>query len=307
MLPGLAHGCGKDLTVPQGVLRLLYDECIRKAAIEVLPGESGHWPPSYDSEMKRMRDKRGQLNPSTKRIPAHSVNSFGRSLLRRVKAFSWGQSAFFLHQFRGTRGATVHDPTLEAEVAALDDYLLYVNPYNLIVDNWYIDIGMEIQDPGYVIWWRPEAFWRLIRGILETTDENAARISELKTFYRDPAAQLSDAGGFRYAPTRSNSGQRQVAYVQAYNTEKSPTYSLADQRKVALHLPVQRALMDSKAAETYASDLISIFLACVNDGYDGHARLEVRVPLREAGFHFLPEDPAELSQCLVSIERKVWW
>jgi hypothetical protein len=187
------------------------------------------------------------------------------------------------------------------------DYLEYLNPFELNMNNWYIDIGIEIQAPGQVVWWRPEAFWRLIRGILETTDEKAAQITGLKEFARDPAAQLSDAGGFRYSPTRGHSGTHQVAYIQAYNTEKSPTYSLADRRNVSLHLAVQRALTKVEDAETFASDLAEIFIDCLNDGYDGHARLEVRVPLKEAGFHFLPEDPAELSQCLVAIEREVWW
>ncbi|GBE79029.1 hypothetical protein SCP_0202260 [Sparassis crispa] len=96
----------------------------------------------------------------------------------------------------------------------------------LVVDHWWIDIGMEIQGNQQVMWWCSDAPWQILQRVLELDNETVEHYTKTSTFYHDLTAQLTDVGNFRYEPSQSVQQRTKVFYIQAYNMEKSPMYFL---------------------------------------------------------------------------------
>ncbi|OCH83536.1 hypothetical protein OBBRIDRAFT_701576, partial [Obba rivulosa] len=203
----------------------LYNDCIRLAIYAVLPGEAGHWPQSYRAEYNRIRGRDGTLKFGTQQVPDNVLDDFGTELLRRIRAKTWGQNAFFFHQIRGARGTTQHVSGGRAD--ALERLLRIFAPEAFIEpSHWHVDIGLEFQALGRVLWWRTDAHWRILKSSLRLSHEDAIGATQSARYSRDLACQLSDVSGFRMEVGSRLRGDTGIVYIQAYNTEKTPTYLL---------------------------------------------------------------------------------
>lgn len=59
-----------------------------------------------------------------------------------------------MHELRGWKGATIHDPSSEPDkVAALEDLTRSLDLDAIIEDDWKIDVAMELGVPGHVVAW----------------------------------------------------------------------------------------------------------------------------------------------------------
>ena len=56
------------------------------------------------------RDDKGQLHLGSVDVPAGVISTFTEALLRYLNLVLEFEDAYFLHEFRGHKGATVHDP-----------------------------------------------------------------------------------------------------------------------------------------------------------------------------------------------------
>jgi len=307
MLPSLRNRLDDknrpDLTIPTLVQRELYNDCVRPAALSVEPGEAGHWGASYDAEIVRQRGPGGKLSYGTQRLPAESVSAFGRHLMDAVNEKDWGRGAFFFYEFRGTRGATTHDRVAHRD--ALRAFIDVLDAEEIDLTHWFVDIGCELQSPGQVLWWRKDAHWRVISHCLGLEPAEAQEIASSSRLCKDAPCQLSDIAGFRLETNSRDRRYTQIAYMQAYNTEKSVTYSLT-QGSNCKQLSLEDIANDPKATQHYAEAIAAAFKAA-EDTHDGNARIEARVPLTRVHHEILTMDSTKWAPLLIALPRPSWW
>lgn len=288
----------------QNQLRALYDKCIRPTVIFLLPGEGGHWPTSYDAEWQRIkRPNGGVLQFGTQQVPDYKVPEFGEELLARIEAFDWGEGAFYGHQIRGARGATQHD--YHERCDALAGFLDVLISDMIDDSEWYVDVGIELQSPGQVLWWRKDAFWKILGEILDLGDEEAEAVSRQSKCQEDPACQLTEIGGFRMEVNPRLAGNTGVVYIQAYNTEKTPTYVVHGRMK-SKRLDLVDVLKKAETIDTFMASIGDIWNTA-QDTFHGHARLEVRLPLRRAGVQLIRMSPENIARYVIALPQSTWW
>lgn len=113
---------GKCPAISPDIVATIYDECLRPAIISVNPFDQSRWPISYSKAMDLYRDCKGKLHFGTLEVPAHLLAKFGEILLELLGKHAGLADAFFLHEFRGTKGASRHEQcSPDMRQAALDE------------------------------------------------------------------------------------------------------------------------------------------------------------------------------------------
>jgi hypothetical protein len=296
-----------DRRVPIEIIREIYNQCTRRALIEVEQGQRGHVPPTYDAEINRIKQKSGGLAIGTQIVAADDLRRFGELVMEYVHARPWGFGAFFMHQFRGTRGESIHDD--DDSIETLDKYLACIDVRRIDATSWYIDMAVEFQLDDHVVWFRRDAHWLILKHLFDLDDDSARKAAEPShSMQVDIAAQISQLAGFRYTPPSQISGDTKIKYVQCYSTEKQPTYSAGGKHK-AKHLEVGEVLRSKAAVLDYFETVGSIFRDAAEAGTDGYARMECRVrmdamnPERMNFDNCLPL----LTRLLVAFDSQDWW
>jgi hypothetical protein len=297
----------------QTTLALIYDRCVRPAVIAVNAIDQSHWPVSYAAAMIQNRGEGGRFHYSSVDMASHHLEEFATNLIRLFDQHDDFKDAFFLHELRGTKSVSLHDPSQAWERRdALDHLLNFVDVGTIDFDDWTIDVALEIRHAGHVVQWLTNAHRRILEFVLPSADEVqiSAILKSKKQYKCDLSAQLRDLGGCRVAPG-SRGKQDNVSYINVYTTDKSATYQLHvgvfRRRQASELLPgsIQK-LIDGVA------EISEVFGQCAGevaneDAQEGCGRLEIRVPLRMANQVLidLPDDLVQAST--VSVDRVVWW
>lgn len=316
MFPRLYEEGSKDRSIPASTLAKIYDEGIRPAVSAVCPTRLSHWPPSYSAASNNARDTRGKLHFGTVDIPAHSIAEFGEELRRRLARVPELADMYFMHEVRGTKGSTVHDPrNIAQRWETLQKELGFLDFDNMTASDWYIDVGFELYLPNHVLQWLGDAHLRLLQfGLPEQAQTDPASLERLvddrKNFAVDRVAQLKEFAGFRCMP-RTRGQSDHIAYLNVYTTDKEPTYQLHT-GSFRRHMPSE--LLAQSSTQKLIADvtsMTSIYGQCMGDGErapnEGCARFEVRVELDLAP-SALDSFPNELiSSSVVAVPVKLWW
>ncbi len=290
---------------------LIYDKCLRPAALAVHPTDQSRWPITYSAAMTLYRDKKGTFHFGSIDLPARLTGKFGARLLELFEEHDNLKDAFFVHEYRGTKSSSHHDPgDADARKASLNDVLDLFHIQLLDPDQWVVDVGLEIRQEGHVLQWLTEAHQRILAYLLPSASEDhiAAILKSQTQYHRDISMQLGQLGGFRASPgTRGKKDQ--VLYSNVYTTEKSATYQLHEgifRRRKPWHLlpsSISQLVKDMKRIR-------DIFCSCAgngNEGLEGNARLEIRVPLNLACTVLvdLPYDIIETA--VASFSCQIFW
>ncbi|KAG2064536.1 hypothetical protein BDR04DRAFT_1035008, partial [Suillus decipiens] len=300
--------------LPPDKLALIYDRCLRPTMMEVVPESRDKWPTTYAAAYAHSRTRTGSLTFSSTDIPWYRLDHVATTLLTKLADLGPAfKDAYFGHELRGTKGATMHNGRDEDERRlAMEDLFEHVDVASLQADQWHVDVGLTISVPGHVVTWRESCHHELLSHLLPAV--SAQRISRLinnKTrFHLDRALQIKEFAGFR-ATTTHCPGASGLSYVQAYCTEKNVTYSLNPGVFRRRHA---KELLQKETEDRILKDMdvmSNIFFECAGEGEvegrDGCARLEVRVTLADA-MNALSTLPDELiRRSVVAIERRVWW
>lgn len=322
MFPRLYHQHGKNKQLPPNLLGIIYDKGVRPAALQVVPGHQSHWPASYHAAVAVARDRGGRLHFGTKDLPSYVLDEFCALLLQNLNSYPELKDAYFLHELKGTKGATIHDPTNRASRwAILDDILQFLDIPRITPEEWYIDVALEVSRPEHVLLWLEVAHEELLRHALPRQWAHSAHSIQMlqqskNNFKLDRVAQLNDFAGFRCTP-RTKGFRDSVTYLNVYTTDKEPTYQLHN-GVFAAHRASD--LIGAKSMSKVISDvekISEVFGQCMGmEGTDemdprspveGCARFEVRVQLRHAADSYfeLPADLVERS--VAAIPAGVWW
>lgn len=309
---------GKDVVPPsREILASIYDNVTRPVWLATFRSGVGHIPVSYDDEMYRISNvnsKGVSHSFGTQDIPSFSIPQFGQRFLARLRSHSFGKGAFFLHTVRGTRAASAHDGFDEDDRnEALLEWMSWVrtHPNEDIGDRWFVDVGVELRIPGHCLQWRKDGHIHIVKHFLDNvTNPTISRMlrPHSKRYKVDSSATLTQLAGFRLSTTPRTQGVWQVKYFNCYTTDKAVTYHAANGRYAKF--TTARELFDWSKSNGPAN-LRSMYssLSHARDAFDGHARLELRIPLRYVrtinGKMRIPDELVK--QSIVVFKRRDWW
>jgi len=282
--------------------------------MEVVPESRDKWPTTYAAAFAHSRTCTGSLAFSSTDIPWYRLEEIATTLLAKLADLGPAfKDAYFGHELRGTKGATIHNGRDENERRlAMEDLFEHVDVASLNGEQWHVDVALTISVPGHVVTWRESSHRGLLSHLIPTA--SAPQISRLLNnkarFHLDRTLQIKEFAGFR-ATTTHCAGAEGPSYVQAYCTGKNVTYSLNPGVFRRRHA---KELLQKETEDKIIKDMdvmSNIFFECAGEGEvegrDGCARLEIRVPLANA-MDTLSTLPEELIQrCVVAVDRKVWW
>ena len=309
--------------IPIADLESIYDHCLRPIIQRLMFNQATHWPPNYRTVMETSRT--GHLHFRSLDIPSHHLHDLSRDYLNSLENLGEKfRDAYFGHELRGWKAATVHNLVQEAEevpelgaaherVGALEDLTRVLHMEEINPEQWLIDVGLEFGVPGKVVTWRTLGHQALVRFLLPDLDNPGRALSRSKKYYVDHQMHLKDLAGFRWSP---GTHSELIHYIQAYTTEKAISYQLHtgifSQRKAS-------ELLSRRLCTKLISDLErqgEILHTCTGDSevepedrrpHEGCARLEVRVCLAEVD-HALVHFPQNLlNRTMVQIPAGNWW
>ncbi|KAG2097998.1 uncharacterized protein F5147DRAFT_583311 [Suillus discolor] len=151
--PGLYHQ-GQNPAIPPETMSLIYEKCLRPAVVSLNGVDRSRWPITYSTAMTLYRDQKGKFHFGTIDFPSHLLGQLGHKLLELFQKQDGLQDAFFVHELRGTKGASHHDPRdARARHAAFNAVFNLFDMSIIKPEDWVVDIGLEIQHEDHILQW----------------------------------------------------------------------------------------------------------------------------------------------------------
>lgn len=303
---------GQSPAISTETRTLIYEKCLRPAAVDVNPFDQSRWPIDYSAAMTLYRDTNGRFHFGTVDFPANLLGSLGMKLRELFQMHENLKDAFFVHELRGTKGSSHHNPTnAEDQQRALDGVLDLFNRDLIKDEDWVVDVGIEVRHEGHVLQWLTTSHRHILEFILPSASEEniTAVLASRQQYHRDLNAQLEDLSGFRALPASRGKADG-VIYVNVYTTDKSATYQLHEgvfRRRKPWHLfpaSIRTLLQD-------VHRIAGIFHRCGGStkqaGLEGNARMEIRVPLNKADDVLLGLPDSLVQTAVASYECPLYW
>jgi hypothetical protein len=311
-LPRL-YNPGSSPAISQQTFRVIYDQCMRYAVLKVIPGQQSHWPVSYAAAMEQIRDSHGRFHFGSVDIGQEHLHQFAQVFLARLAEHPGLEDAFFVHELRGSKGVSTHDPRFQAErEACFDDIMAFMDERLMNPSDWQVDVALELRVPGHIAHFSVSGFHSILQHTLPSaTAEQINALEKSPTRHRvDLAASLKDLGGFRTEP-RSRGKRDGISYINVYCSEKSAAYQLFPGGLYRLHST--RELLPGKLGKLIqeVNTIGTVVQACsgseTSAGLEGNARFEVRIPLLSSihGHRRFPEDL--IQRCIIAYPIALWW
>ncbi|KAI9451895.1 hypothetical protein HD554DRAFT_2207873 [Boletus coccyginus] len=287
------YGRYDSRAIPSQDLELIYDRCLRPLVRRHMQNMAAHWPASYSSAIALYRDQNGRIHEGSLDIPSHVLDAFGRQYLSKIRHLRpYFRDAYFVHEFRGWKAATVHDPRSEQDrQLALEQFTDVLVMDKIDQTNWFIDIGLEFGCPNHVVSWADSSHESLLALCLPSVPQQ-----EIDALVNNTKGRTD-----------------KVFYIQAYTTEKTMSYQLHP----GLFSPLDpKALLTTECLKDLLQKIekmSKILFECTADGdehrhaQEGCARLEVRVALSKALTALTTIPDGIHRHCLVPLPAKSWW
>ncbi|KAF8889789.1 hypothetical protein BD779DRAFT_1438914 [Infundibulicybe gibba] len=294
----------------QGMQRDFFERALRPAIESLTPEEAEEWPVTYSDEMFRGRRANGAFSFQQKILDAYHVPMLPGALREKIdeKNLGWADGCLFLHQVRGTKSATTHDPVEDESSFALDAFLEANSIHQRIQgkESWWIDVGVECIDSKGCLLWRTDSHGHVVQHISGITDRQAGQITSpgSSAYQQDLTSHLTAVSGCRITPGSRTRGPHQIMYIQMYTTEKSLVYN-PDGRHHGKAMTGMGAI-EFKAEPSFCRSLYELYRNA-RSRINSHARLEVRVPIKSAKTVLLNIPPEVLRQSLVGLHSTTLW
>lgn len=306
------YGHSQRGVIERDLCCLFYDRVLRPVLHTVDLDHIAHWPPSYQAAEERIRDNHGEYHFGTVQLPAHCLADIVHGMKEKMQAIPSFRGAFFIHDVRGVKGESVHDPDdPDQRRAAMDDTGGYLDITQVPRHQFYVDVGLEIRRPGHVVQWDSSAHKALLQTLLPNTEE--AKIEEILKSHkciRDPNGLLTDFAGLRVSPgTRAAADG--VVYINVYSTDKTIHYQL-HQGVFQKHSP--KDLLPGNISGVLKC--LDRWTSCLNEcmgGKDDHqqqeaaARCEVRVCLNDYSRVLVGWNVRDVNQFVSAVPARSWW
>ncbi|KAF7426823.1 hypothetical protein PC9H_009192 [Pleurotus ostreatus] len=277
---------------------MLYDDILYPTVVTVAPALAKDWPTSLEVERFRSRTTRSAFQNTAYILSADIISLFKHELSRRLQEHEFFKHAVFCTHIQGIKASTMHDMSALSADIALTRML---EDFDTVQGLWWVDVGLEIQDGDRAILWRKDAAPNLLSYVLGNTLDEAGRIVHSTQFQEDVNSHLLEVAGFRVGFV-TPIGDNEIAYVQAYTTDKSLTYHK--------HGFQHSQALTGLAALTgnppkYCTDLTAAYTDAKQKNVA--ARLEVRLPIEFALQYMLEFDYDVLRHSVLSVHRENFW
>src|SRR5258705_3880206 len=291
--------------------KLVYEKCLRPAALTINPVDYSRWPTTYSAAMTLSRDKKGMFHFGTIDFPPQLIRKFGEEFLKLLGQHQGLEDALFLHEYRGTKSSSHHSPEKADErQASLENVMDLFDFQMLDPGQWVVDVGLEIRQEGRILQWLTEGHRRILTYLLPSAPEEhiSAILKSDAQYDCDITSQLGELGGFRSSPG-SRGKADQVSYINVYTTDKSVTYQLHNgvfRRRKPWHLFPSSISQLSKDMKYIGN----AFESCASDGtagLEGNARMEIRVPVSLANMVLIDLPYNVIAVALASFTPKTLW
>ncbi|KAH6893875.1 hypothetical protein BKA70DRAFT_1439700 [Coprinopsis sp. MPI-PUGE-AT-0042] len=289
-----------------------YEKGLRPALKELLEARGGELPPDYEGGLFVARQqKTGQLTLRTQILPEWQVPRLSELIRSHLAAnnIHWGAHIAFLHEIRGVKDETTHLPMdVDNADVALEDFLDRngLKLEWLTEGKWLLDVGLEVASRSErCLAWRTDHHNSIVQQIGDIPARHANRITENTSskYNKDPASHLTGAAGFRITPGVLASGPHNIAYMQAYTTDKAVTYR-PESGRFAKFTTAQQ-LINGKG-KTFLPALYRLFRVALDTNFSC-ARAEARVDIKNATTVLMDIDFEVFSNALLVFEKNTWW
>lgn len=290
-------------------------ECgLRPAMVETLGSRAHELPPTLDAEYFRARNRHGRLIYTTKVFPSWQIDELSRLIpIHMIRhGHTWAQDMKYLHIVRGVKNSSYHSMDEESAEISLQEFFID-NCISLERarapggGDWYIDIGLELSLKNRCLAWRTGGHAEVYEAVTGASEADSTRITTLGSsqYDRDYTSHLMGVSGCRIRPGVQGEGPHQVAYYQAYVTDKHLTSAREDGR-YAKHITGAQLIENPTRCLAFLSKLYTLYQEASSTNYSS-ARVEVRIPLRHANQVLVNCDLEVIYRGLVSFECEVWW
>jgi hypothetical protein len=249
----------------------------------------------------------GHYRFGTVDIPASRLAIFSTRMQERMADIPEFKNAFFVHELRGSKGECPHDFDIVEDIKdAIDNVTSWIDPHAINLDDWYIDVALEVREPERVLQWTTDGHREILKLVLPTcSDERLDRVLErsYKTFH-DLSSSLVDLGGLWCIPNSTDDDE--LLYVNAYTTDKTVSYQLHKgiwtPHTAASVLPQNFRRLDNDIGL-----MMDTLIDCAKASQESCVRLEIRVPLSRATTVLRTIDQDFLNKTVVTYNPYNWW
>ena len=298
-----------ERTVSEAVRAEVY-KILRETVVKhVDRGEDAYWLPTYQAELARATSHNGRTAQSSgKIIPEKCVLKFSQEFLTTLHGEDFGVEAYYICNVQGVRAQTAHDAEVGTHQRAYEKFMAMLDTREIDTNNWWVDIGHEIQLPKHVLWWREDSHLQIVQEVLGLEEGHAQAHLNSSRYQVNPAANLTEAAGFRLNIPPTQMGASGVCWMQLYCTEKVATYLPGGNTP---QLSTRILLKDTvKKLKKFSESLNTVFGECADAEMGAHARLEVRVQLSLFNIDqptIIALDPQLVSECIYKFPSGDWW
>ncbi|KAJ7574193.1 hypothetical protein C8J56DRAFT_803336, partial [Mycena floridula] len=259
---------------------------------------------------QRLRNNQGQIQFTSIDIPQDLLAPLGAKLLELCDTIPEFKDAFFLHEFRGEKGKTLHSPNDAAECRyhrAL--FLDSLDQTTLQDENWFIDLAFEVSLPEHVVFLKSTAHPHILDFALPSaTPRSREKLRQSSNFRIDFNAQLADIAGFRTTTGAQAGDPDHVQYLNVYTTDCKPTYQL--------HRGTYERIRPAQLLEAESRSKVINQIESIGDMYFRQGvnktpcatRIELRIRLDEDDvqkWQYLPSELVE--RCLLAHPADTYW
>lgn len=291
-----------ELTLEQKTA--IYNDGLRPTLQSLNPDTMTNWPTTYESALTRAKKRDNRYQYGTRPFPSQMVHRFGYELPRLLAAaHPWARDIVFMTQVQGVKEANQHQPDdHRAAEEAMSVLLSDLHPELLTEPQCWVDVGLELSEPGFSYQWRTDAHSAIIHHFTCLTPVQAASYVNRpsRQYSKDISAGLMHVSGFRGA---FNLGHRDPVYIQTYTTDKALIQQL-DGGRHGLAMSGKQ-LMQGSPPE-YMQNIFALYFDA-RENHDCAARIELRVPIRY-GTRAALQFPVELvRESILAFPREDWW
>lgn len=284
------------------------------------------WPPSYATELFRLRKFTGYFNFSGRPLQPRWFDLFItelRRLIDEIPELAWAQDFFLYTEAYGTKGCNRYRAgNVEDEELARQDILFFLR--TRIVDGkrmpcfgkWWVDKALEIHHPEKSVLLKTSGHASVMEWAAGISDIDADQLASTMgngtaKFTRDLNVQLHDIAGFhlRLKTTASTSG---AVSMQGYTTEKT-ALAMADGRRNNKRVEPGPLVFTTRYKDgfdfrtKYASPWALAVETCATSNRHANARIELRIPLSKLNSALPLPTARQATRSLALFDSSVMW
>jgi hypothetical protein len=261
-------------------------EANREAAFVYFPERAVTWSATYTAELDRTNHFTGShyFTESKKPISEDCGRAFADSVMDTIRAYPWGQHAYWFLQIRGIKDLTRYVGPIPDRVVNL--VLKSVVRSESVI---FMDLGLEVHPPaGFSS--MPSRVSKCHEGVARVVWGISPDDWDYSLYDVDIWAGVGDIAGFRCNFSEAPRTENLISYIQVYSTDKFQMFNASSKGSKSVRLTTKEAL-HMVHPDVTPNSIPKVYQATADDQL-AHTptvtRFEARVPLHCARAAYNP-------------------